>query len=84
MKMVNAIMYSPYKHGSTCKWLAACCPIGAVANPMIGVGHGESLSDPVATAVATILENFPFGSAVEVDKGFLIENKCALLGIICI
>ena len=51
---------------------------------MIGVGHGGSISDPVATAVATILESLPFGSAVEVDKGFLIENECALLGIIYI
>ena len=84
MKTVNAIMYSAYKHGSTMKWLAACDPIGAVADPMIGAGHGGSISDPVATAVSTILESVPFGMAVEVDKGFLIENECALLGIVCI
>ena len=84
MKTVNAIMYSPYKHGSTMKWLAACCPIGAVADSMIGVGHGGSISDPVATAVATILESLPFGTAVEVDKGFLIENECAMLGVMCV
>ena len=84
MKIVNVIMNSPYKHGSTCKWVVACCLIGAVANPMVGVGHGGSVSDAVATVVATILESLPFGSAVEVDKRFLIENECALLGIICI
>ena len=84
MKTVNGIMYSAYKHESTMKWLAACDTIGAVADPMIGVGHGGSISDPVATAVATILESVPFGMAVEVDKGFLIENQCARLGIICI
>ena len=34
--------------------------------------------------VSNILEQVPFGSAVEVDKGFLIENLCAILGIICV
>ena len=60
MKTVNAIMYSPYKHGSTCMWLAACCPIGAVANLMIGIGHGGSISDLVATAVAAIFGELAF------------------------
>lgn len=36
------------------------------------------------TTVTKILEQIPFGCAVEVDKGFLIENDCALLGIHCI
>ena len=84
MKTVNAIMYSPYKHGSTMKWLAACDTIGATWEAALGAGHGGSISDPVATAVSTILENIPFGMAVEVDKGFLIENACALLGIVSI
>ena len=35
MKTVNAILYLPYKHGSTCKWLAACDPIGYMANDML-------------------------------------------------
>ena len=82
MKTVNAILYSAYKHGSTMKWLAACCPIGSIADPMLGSGHGGSISDPVATSVSTILESLPFGMAVEVDKGFLIENGCALLGLV--
>ena len=48
---------------------------------MICAGHGGSISDPVATAVSKTLKCVPFGMAVEVDKGFLIENECALLGI---
>ena len=84
MKTVNGIMYSAYKHGSTLKWLASCDTIGCVADSMIGVGHGGSISNPVATAVSTILDSVPFGMAVEVDKGFLIDNQCALLGIDCI
>lgn len=31
-----------------------------------------------------ILYQIPFGWAVEVDKGFLIENQCAPLGVVCI
>ena len=84
MKTVNAILYSAYKHGSTMKWLAGCCPIGCMADTMIGTGHGGSISDPIATAVSAILKCIPFGMAVEVDKGFLIENECALLGISCV
>ena len=32
MKTVNAVLYSAHKNGSTCKWLAACYSVGAVAN----------------------------------------------------
>ena len=73
-----------YKHSSTMKWLAGCCPIGSVSEDMIGAGHGGSISDPVAAAVSRTLKCVPFGMAVEVDKGFLIENECALLGINCV
>ncbi|KAL7552028.1 hypothetical protein ACHAWF_017126 [Thalassiosira exigua] len=84
MKTVNAILYSAYKHNSTLKWLAGCCPIGSFHKDSIGDAHGGSISDPFATRVSKILESIPFGMAVEVDKGFMIENDCALLGIICI
>jgi hypothetical protein len=43
-----------------------------------------SISDPMATSVSNILAGIPFGLQVEVDKGFLIENLCVLLGIGCI
>ena len=84
MKTVNAILYSTYKHDLTMKWLAACCPIGAVADKFIGSGHGGSISDPIATNVSKMLNTVPYGLKVEVDKGFLIENECALLGIGCV
>ncbi len=38
----------------------------------------------MATLVSAILKQIPFGCAVEVDKGFLIENECALLVILSI
>ena len=34
MKIVSAILYATYKHGSTIKCLAICCPIGSIANGM--------------------------------------------------
>ena len=84
MKTVNAALYFPYKHSSTMKWLAGCCPIGSVSEDMIGVGHGGSISNPVATAVSKTLKCVPFGMAVEMDKGFPIENKRVLLRINCV
>ncbi|KAL7537784.1 hypothetical protein ACHAXR_008075 [Thalassiosira sp. AJA248-18] len=84
MKTVNAILYSAYKHKSTLKWLVGCDPIGATWKESITEGYPGSISDPVCTAVTKILDHIPFGCAVEVDKGFLIENECALLGIVSI
>ena len=84
MKSVNAILYSAYKHHSTLKWLVGCDPIGTVWDDSISDGYPGAVSDPIQTTVTKILEQIPFGCAVEVDKGFLIENDCALLGIHCI
>ncbi|EJK69405.1 hypothetical protein THAOC_09343 [Thalassiosira oceanica] len=84
MKTVNAILYSAYKHNSTMKWLVGCDPIGTVWDDSITDGYPGSISDPVETAVTKILYQIPFGFAVEVDKGFLIENQCAPLGVVCI
>ena len=84
MKTINSVLYSAYKHHSTLKWLVGCDPIGTVWDESISDGYPGSISDPVATAVSKILEQVPYGFAVEVDKGFLIENDCALLGILSI
>ena len=35
------------------------------------------------TELSKILESVPFGMAIEVDKGLIIENLCASLGIRC-
>ncbi|KAL7529985.1 hypothetical protein ACHAWF_003195 [Thalassiosira exigua] len=84
MKTVNTTLYYAYKHHWTLKWLACCCPIGSFHKDSIDVGHGGSISNLFATRVSKILESIPFGMAVEVGKGFLMKNQCALLGIICI
>ena len=84
MKTVSAILFSAYKHKLALKWLAGCDPIGCMNRESISQAHGGSCSNPAFTQVSEILASLPFGSAVKVDKGFLIENLCALLGIICV
>ena len=84
MKSVNSILYSAYKHSSTLKWLVGCDPIGTTWDGSITDAYPGCISDPVQTAVTKILDQIPFGYAVEVDKGFLIKNDCALIGVITI
>jgi len=66
------------------KWLAGCDPIGCCCDKSISAGYVRSISDSVATSVSAILKQTPYGCAVEVDKGFLIKNDCALLGMLSI
>ena len=85
MKTCAAILYSAYKHHSTLKWLMGCDPIGVIHKDCVSRAHGGSCSDPAQTKAAKhILGSIPFGSAAEVDKGFLIENQCAMIGIHCV
>ena len=39
-KTANAILCSGYKHNSTMKWLAGCCPISSMWSDSIRIGHG--------------------------------------------
>lgn len=84
LKTVNAILYSQYKHNSTLKFLDGCDPIGTTWSQAISNGYPGAISDPVVTAICEILKHIPFAAAVEVDKGFLIDNECAEEGLICI
>ena len=84
LKSVNSILYSHYKSRSTLKFLVGCDPIGVTWAESISKGYPGSVSDPVATAISEIVNTVPYGSAVEVDKGFLIENSCAEVGVVLI
>jgi len=84
MKTVNSFLYSAYKRSSTIKWLVGCDLIGTTWDKSISDGYPGAVSDPAQTSATSILKQIPFGCACEVDKGFLIENQCALLGISCI
>jgi len=81
--LAHGVLHSDYKGTTTLKSLAGCGPIGETFDEsvpehgVIGGGGG----DTAATEATGILECVPFGMAVEVDKGFLIDNICALLGI---
>eukprot|EP00978_Attheya_sp_CCMP212_P021548 scaffold63058_cov69-Attheya_sp.AAC.2 len=84
MKLFNSALFSTYKHNSTIKWLTGTDPIGTSWDDAIPKGHPGGASDMVMTIVSEILEQVPPGMAVEVDKGFLIDNLCAMVGVICI
>jgi hypothetical protein len=84
MKDGHATMHSEHIGKDTINMFAGCDPIGCT--------HGGSLFKDGAAGACTNLvgtENFemllkaPFGHAVEVDKGFMIDNVCAVLGIGC-
>ena len=50
----------------------------------ISEGYPGAASDPLITTATDILERVPYGCAVQVDKGFLIDNDCAVKGLICV
>jgi len=64
--------------------LAGCNPIGCTWQDSLAKhGYPGSLGDSIGTAKTGILKCILFGFRVEVDKGFLIDNLCAELGIGC-
>lgn len=42
-------------------------------------GFPGAISDPIETEVSHILESIPFGMAVEVDRGLIIDNLCCFI-----
>eukprot|EP00978_Attheya_sp_CCMP212_P000034 scaffold100_cov29-Attheya_sp.AAC.1 len=85
MKLFNLALFSAYKHNSTINWLTGTDPIGTSWHDAIPKGHPGGSSDMVMTIVVSkSLEQVLPGMAVKVDKGFLIDNLCAIVGVICI
>eukprot|EP00562_Extubocellulus_spinifer_P031445 CAMPEP_0178710732 /NCGR_PEP_ID=MMETSP0699-20121125/17939_1 /TAXON_ID=265572 /ORGANISM="Extubocellulus spinifer, Strain CCMP396" /LENGTH=841 /DNA_ID=CAMNT_0020359303 /DNA_START=197 /DNA_END=2725 /DNA_ORIENTATION=+ len=84
MKIMHAALFSAYKHHSTLKWLVGSDPIGTVWDDSISNAYPGAISDNMQTVATSILDIVPFGWAVEVDKGFLIDSDCAMKGLICI
>eukprot|EP00978_Attheya_sp_CCMP212_P003638 scaffold7620_cov46-Attheya_sp.AAC.1 len=81
MKLMNSALYSAYKHNSTVKWLTGTDAIGTSWYDAIPPGRPGGAGDGVMTVVIEILDQIPPGMAVEVDKGFLIDNLYALAGV---
>ena len=71
--------YSAYKHNSTLKWLAACCPIGAVPDKFIGRGHGGSMSDSIAINISKMLHIAPMFWKLRSTRIFLLKTKVPCL-----
>eukprot|EP00978_Attheya_sp_CCMP212_P030655 scaffold113536_cov54-Attheya_sp.AAC.1 len=84
MKLMNSALYSAYKHNSTVKWLTGTDAIGTSWYDAIPPGRPGGAGDGVMTVVTEILDQIPPVMTVEVNKGFLIDNLCALAGVICI
>eukprot|EP00978_Attheya_sp_CCMP212_P008149 scaffold19021_cov44-Attheya_sp.AAC.1 len=80
MKMMNSALWSSYKSHSTLKWLTGTDAIGNSWKDSIPKAHPGGRGDGVMTVVTKILNQIPPGMAVNVDKGFLIDNICALVG----
>jgi hypothetical protein len=59
-------------------------PVGTFWHDAIPKGHPGGASDMVMPFVLKIMEQVLPGMAVEVEKGFIIDNLCAMVGIICI
>jgi hypothetical protein len=79
---VHACLFSAYKNHTTVKFLAGCDGIGVTWADVLPDGYPGAISDPVLTALTEILKRAPFGTYVQVDKGFLIDNDGIILGII--
>ena len=84
MKTVNAVLYLAHKHRSTLKWIFVCDPIGAVTAPVIGTGHGGSISDPIAAVVLDVLGAVLHRMLIKVSRPFLVDNECDLRGSSCV
>ena len=81
----HSAMHSTYKACSTIKFLAGVDPIGTAWPDSVSEGFPGAVSDPAQTkATGIIRKNIPGGHCVCVDKGFLVENECAMCGVTCI
>jgi hypothetical protein len=80
----HAAMRSDYKKHETEKFAAGSDAIGCTWGESLPKPYPGAISDPLITELTRIIDQIPFGMAVEVDKGFLIENLCAKLGVRCI
>ncbi|KAL7534641.1 hypothetical protein ACHAXR_006013 [Thalassiosira sp. AJA248-18] len=78
---VASSTHSDYKGHTTVKFLGACDPIGCVPAKFISEDNPGRAGDGLITKHSNILHEVPFGHTVKVDKGFLIENDAAALGV---
>lgn len=71
--------YSHYKTAQTVKFMVGISPSGLIT--FISKAYGGRASDKIIFEQSGILKQLNRGEAVMVDKGFLIDNACAMHGI---
>jgi hypothetical protein len=80
---VASATHSDYKGHNTIKFLVYCDPIGCIWGDCVPDGNPGKISDVVATEDTEILRKCcPFGSTTKTDKGFLVDNQAAEVGVI--
>ena len=79
---VAASTHSDYKSHCTIKFLNECDNIGCTWDGMIPDGNPGKAADTFMTGDTKILRQIPFGCTAKVDKGFLVDNKDAVEGIV--
>ena len=81
-RAAHSVLYSVYHAQTGLKFGVGSTPTGVVPHSWCTEGYPSSLTDPnLVEASKVIKNNLRFGDIVEVDKAFLIECQCALLGI---
>jgi hypothetical protein len=81
-RSLHSVLYSSYHAQTGAKFGVGCTPIGTVPHPWCTDGYPSSVTDPnLVTASGIIANNLQRGDVVQVDKGFLIENECAKIGV---
>ena len=74
-QVVNAILYSTYKHYHTSKFGIGCTPIGYVPAAWISAAFGGRASDYTVTEMHGILDTLWSGCDVQVDKGECVRAR---------
>jgi hypothetical protein len=80
-RVVNALMFSVYKHGHTGKFGIGCTPNGYVPAKWVSACFGGRASDYTISEQHGFLDTLFDGCDVMVDKGFFLENLCLLRDI---
>jgi len=78
---VHAALFSTYKNHPTLKFLAGCDGIGTTWADAIPDGFPGAFSDPMLSKITKMLLKIPYGMVAELDKGFVVDNEAAVVGV---
>jgi len=75
----RAQTWSNYKHHNTVKYLISITPFGAIS--FLSEGWGGRVSDKQLTLESGYMHKLLHGDEIMADRGFLIKDECAALGV---